>query len=143
MRTWRLGIWRIVCLAACISLCGCVLGYGRCLWLQPVKSSLQGKVHFRDYPAADGVDNVPILALDRTAYIYVPTSPHLCLPANEVQLVGVTEFPQDIGEDSHVVAYGALFQSATTRQHTDFLMNVVTVWNLPASSPTPRAAAPQ
>ena len=137
MRTWRLGFWRWSCLAACVSLCGCVYGFGRCLWLQPVKSSLAGKVHFRDYPAADGVDNVPVLALDRTAYVYVPTSAHLCLPANEVQLVGVSEFPQDIGEDSHVVAYGALFQSATGRQYTPFLMNVITVANMPPGTPEP------
>jgi hypothetical protein len=138
-------IWRLFWLAACVPLCGCVYGYGRCLWLQPIKSTLTGTVHFRDYPAADGLDNVPILALDRTAYIYVPTSPHLCLPANEIQLTGVSEFPQGIEENTRAVAYGSLYQSATSRQHTDYLMNVITVWALPttAAGAAPASAAAQ
>ncbi len=134
MRTWR-----IFCLGVCVALSGCVIGYGRCLFLQPVKSSLTGRIHFRDYPAADGVDNVPVLVLDRTAYIYVPALTHLCLSSSEVQLVGVYEFPRDIGEDSHVTVDGSLFQAASAHQHTHFLMNVVIITPLPA---TPAAAAP-
>jgi hypothetical protein len=122
MRTWRL-----FCLGACVALSGCVLGYGHCLFLQPVKSTLTGRVHFRDFPAADGVDNVPVMVLDKTAYIYVPTLSHLCLSSGEVQLVGVAEFPENIGEDSHVSVVGSLFQSASARQYTHFLMNVVTI----------------
>jgi hypothetical protein len=57
---------------ACAGLSGCVIGYGPCLLQQPVKNTLTGRVHFRDYPSAEGVDNVPVLALDRTAYIYAP-----------------------------------------------------------------------
>jgi|ERR1700678_962139 len=130
MRTWRL-----FCIGACIALSGCVYGYGHCLFLQPVKSTVTGRVHFQDYPNADGVDNVPILELDRTAYVYVPTSTHLCLPANDVQLVGVSEFPQNIGADSHVTVFGTLFQGAADRQHTPFLMNVVTMFPVVPASP--------
>jgi hypothetical protein len=122
--------WRLFCLGACAALSGCVVGYGHCLWLQPVKSELTGRVHFRDYPAADGVDNVPVLVLDRTAYVYVPTLSHLCLSADEVQLVGVSEFPRNIGENSRVSVVGSLFQAASARQHTPFLMNVVTISSL-------------
>src|SRR5271154_6943176 len=113
MRTWRL-----FCLGACVALSGCVLGYGHCLFLQPVKSTLTGRGHFREFPAAGGVDNVPGMGLDKTAYIYGPTLSHLCLSSGEVQLVGVAEFPENIGEDSHVSVVGSLFQSASARQYT-------------------------
>jgi hypothetical protein len=110
-----------------LGLSGCVFGYGPCLFQQPVKNTLTGHVHFRDYPAPDGMDNVPVLALDRTAYVYAPAESHLCLPANDVQLVGVAEFPRDVIENSHVTAEGTLFQAASPRQHTEFLMNVRTI----------------
>ena len=51
---------------------GCVHGYGGCLWTQPVKHTLSGRVHFRSYPTADGVDNVPVLTLDHEVYVYSP-----------------------------------------------------------------------
>jgi hypothetical protein len=114
-------------------LSGCVIGYGPCLFQQPVKDHLTGRVHFRNYPAADGVDNVPVLALDRTAYIYAPAVSHHCLPANDVQLVGVTEFPPNVVENSHVRVDGVLFQAATGRQHTPFVMKVTTI--LPLNTP--------
>ena len=57
-------------LIACWALSGCVLGYGPCLFLQPVKHDFVGVVHFHDYPEADGIDNVPIVTLDTTAYTY-------------------------------------------------------------------------
>ena len=41
------------------------------------------------------LDNVPVLALDQTAYVYAPAQSHLCLSANDVQLVGIAEFPQE------------------------------------------------
>jgi hypothetical protein len=110
-----------------LGLSGCVLGYGPCLFQQPVKNTLTGHVHFRDYPAPDGMDNVPVLALDRTAYVYAPAESHLCLPANDVQLVGVAEFPRDVIENSHVTAEGTMFQAASPHQHTEFLMNVRTI----------------
>src|ERR1700690_3006971 len=45
-----------LCLALCASLAGCVIGDGRCLFLEPMKASLTGTIHFRDYPAGGGVD---------------------------------------------------------------------------------------
>src|ERR1700675_3391321 len=109
----RMGIiWRFSFIGAYLGLSGCVIGYGPCLFQQPVKNTLTGHVRFRDYPSSDGVDNVPILALDRTAYVYAPAQGRHCLPANDVQLVGVAEFPQDVIENSHVSVDGVLFQEA-------------------------------
>lgn len=120
-------ICRLSFIGAYLGLSGCVIGYGPCLFQQPIHNTLTGHVHFRDYPAADGVDNVPVLALDRTAYIYAPAQSHHCLPANDVQLVGVAEFPQNVIENSHVSIDGALFQSVSGREHTPFVMNVTTI----------------
>jgi hypothetical protein len=115
---------RNLCLVAVVGLSGCVFGYGHCLFLKPVKVSLAGKVRFRDYPAADGIDNVPILALDRTEYIYDPAPNHVCLPVNEVQMVGLSEFPADVIEGTSVSAGGSLFEAARPREHTRFVLDV-------------------
>ncbi|MDP9012769.1 MAG: hypothetical protein M3O41_08990 [Pseudomonadota bacterium] len=128
MRTSRLWI-----LCALIALSGCVNGRG-CLLLQPVKHTLAGHVHFRSYPAADGIDKVPILALDQTAYVYAPAHSYQCIPVTELQLVGVSEFPGNIIENSHVSARGSLFEATSERQHTRFLVNVTTLLPL---APTP------
>ena len=128
MRVWRLSV-----MGASLVLSGCVIGYGPCLFQQPIKSNLTGRVHFRDYQSADGIDNVPVLALDRTAYIYAPAESHHCLPANDVQLVGVAEFPQNVIENTHVSVDGRLFQAASDHQHTAFLMTVITILPIPAS----------
>jgi hypothetical protein len=55
------------------------------------------------------------------------------LPANDVQLVGVAEFPQNVIENSHVSIDGVLFQSVSGREHTPFVMNVNTI--LPIRTP--------
>jgi hypothetical protein len=128
MRAWRLSF-----IGAYLGLSGCVIGYGPCLFQQPVKNTLTGHVHFRDYASRDGMDNVPVLALDRTAYLYAPAESHHCLPANDVQLVGVAEFPQNVIENTHVSVEGTLFQAASDHQHTAFLMNVNTI--LPITAP--------
>lgn len=123
--------WQLLVSGTYLGLTGCVIGYGPCLFQQPVKNTLTGHVHFRDYPAADGLDNVPVLSLDRTAYVYAPAqSPH-CLPANDLQLVGVTEFPQNVIENSHVTVNGKLFTAGSPRQHTAFLMSVTTILPIP------------
>ena len=126
-------ICRLAIIGAHLGLAGCVIGYGPCLFQQPVKATLSGHVHFRDYPAADGMDNVPVLSLDRTAYIYAPAQSHHCLAANDVQLVGIAEFPQNVIENSHVNVDGRLFQAGSSREHTPFLMNVITILPLPDS----------
>jgi hypothetical protein len=79
------------------------------------------------------MDNVPVLSLDRTAYIYAPAHSLHCLPANDLQLVGVAEFPQNVIENSHVTVNGTLFQARLARQHTPFLMNVTTILPIPAA----------
>jgi hypothetical protein len=125
-------ICRLPFIGAYLALTGCVICYGPCLFQQPVKNTLTGHVHFRDYPNADGMDNVPVLSLDRTAYIYAPAESHHCLAANDLQLVGVAEFPQNVIENSHVIVDGTVFQAGSSRQHTPFLMNVATILPLPA-----------
>lgn len=127
MRLLRFKIGRWALAGVLLNASGCVIGYGPCLLLQPVKNNLTGRVHFRDFPSSEGMDNVPVLALDRTAYVYAPAQSVHCLPANDVQLVGIAEFPQDIIENSHVSVDGKLFQAGSGRQHTPFLMNVTTI----------------
>jgi hypothetical protein len=120
-------MWTLVVMAACLGTSGCVVGYGHCLFMQPVKNTLVGRVHFRDYPTADGLDHVPVLALDTTAYIYSPARSYRCLPANDIQLVGVAEFPQEVIENSHVTVDGKLTEGAAAHEHTTFLMNVISI----------------
>ncbi len=114
-------------MAASLALCGCVVGYGQCLFTEPLKNTLTGHVHFRNFPAPDGIDNVPVLSLDRTAYIYSPAHSHQCLPANDLQLIGVAEFPQDVIEGTHVTVHGSVFEAASARQHTSFVMNELSI----------------
>jgi hypothetical protein len=117
---------RAALLVALIALSGCVHGVG-CLFLQPLKHTLTGRIHFRSFPAGDGVDNVPILVLDRTAYVYSPAQSYQCLSATDLQLVGVAEFPQDVIEGSHVSVTGRLFESTSSHEYTRFLVNVISV----------------
>jgi hypothetical protein len=120
-------ILRLWVLVACAAAAGCVGGYGGCLWVAPFKHTLSGRVHFRSFPMPDGIDEVPILALDHTAYLYSPAQSFSCLPAEELQLVGISEFPQSIVEGSHVSVAGSLFGAVSSHQHTRFLMNVITL----------------
>jgi hypothetical protein len=62
--------------------------------------------------------------LDRTAYVYSPAHSYQCMSATDVQLVGVSEFPENIIENSRVTAQGSLFESTSAHQYTRFLMNV-------------------
>jgi hypothetical protein len=127
MRSWRFKIGRLALAGVLLNVSGCVIGYGPCLLQQPVKNNLTGRVHFRDFPTSEGMDNVPVLTLDQTAYVYAPAQSVHCLAANDVQLVGIAEFPQDVIENSHVSVDGKLFQAGSGRQHTPFLMNVTTI----------------
>ncbi len=127
MRVLRTSMSRCLLLGICLMFGGCVHGYGACLFVQPVKHTLSGRVHFRSYPAADGIDNVPILVLDHTAYVYSPAQSFLCLPADELQLTGISEFPQNVVDNSHVSVQGTLFAAVSSRQHTRFVMDVITL----------------
>ena len=122
-----MNIWRFCILSYCLACAGCVTGYGGCLFMAPVKHTLTGRVHFRSYPAGDGIDNVPVLALDQMAYLYSPSQSFSCLPADELQLVGISEFPQNIVENSLVSVQGTLFGATSAHDHTRFLMHVITM----------------
>ncbi len=114
-RLWVLSMW--------VALSGCVHGYG-CLLQEPIKHTLTGRIHFRSFPAADGVDKVPVLVLDRTIYVYAPAHGYQCLFATDVQLVGVSEFPESVIENSRVRVEGSLFESTAAHEYTRFLVNV-------------------
>jgi hypothetical protein len=109
-----------------LALSGCVIGSGPCLWLQ-VRHDFKGHVHFREFPRSDGVDTVPILILDKTQYMYAPPQSFHCLAANDVQLVGMAEFPASVGEGTHVLVDGTVYQGVAEGQHTQFVINVLSV----------------
>jgi hypothetical protein len=116
-------IWRLISIGMCAALSGCVLGSGPCLWLQ-AKHNFSGHVHFRDFPTADGIDNVPILILDKTEYVYSPAQSFQCMLLNEAQMVGVTEFPQSVIENSHISLQGSVYQGVGKHEYTHFLIKV-------------------
>jgi hypothetical protein len=118
--------YRVWILGLVAGLAGCVHGYG-CLFVQPVKHTLTGRVHFREFPTPDGVDHVPILALDHTAYVYSPAHSYTCMSATDMQLVGVSEFPESVIENSAVSVTGAIFESTDAHEYTRFLINVTTL----------------
>lgn len=122
-------MWALAVLAA---LSGCVHGYG-CLLEEPIRHTLTGRIHFRSYPAQGGVDKVPVLALDKTIYIYAPAHTYQCMYATDLQLVGVSEFPENVIENSRVSVDGSLFESTAAHEYTRFLMNVTLL--LPLSEP--------
>lgn len=112
---------------AVLALQGCVLGYGRCKLTEPVRSSLSGHVHFREYRDEGRIDRAPILSLDRTEYIYVSSIGKQCQSANEVQLIPVGDLPDDIAEGAHVTTEGSLVLASQSGQHTRFVFNVATI----------------
>jgi hypothetical protein len=120
---------RLMIFAMSMVLSGCVIGSGPCLWLQ-VRHDFTGRVHFRDFPHSGGVDTVPILILDKTQYVYAPPQSLQCLAANDVQLIGLTEFPDSIGEDTHVIVDGKMIEGVAAGQYTSFVIDVISV--LPA-----------
>ncbi len=129
--------WRSVVIGISFAAVGCVHGYGGCLWTQPVKHTLAGRVHFRSYPTPEGVDNVPVLTLDHEIYVYSPAQSFMCQSTDQLQLVGIAEFPENVVEGSHVSVQGRLFAGTSSHDHTNFLMNVITL--LPDNA-GPRAA---
>src|SRR6202161_137094 len=92
-----------ICLGMVLS--GCVIGSRPCLWLQ-VRHDFTGHIHFREFPRNDGVDTVPILILDKTQYMYAPPQSFQCLPANDLQLVGLAGVPDRIDEGTDVLVGG-------------------------------------
>lgn len=106
-----------------IALSGCVIGSGPCLWLQ-VRHDFSGRVHFREFPRADGIDTVAILILDKTQYIYAPPQSLQCLAANDLQLIGVTELPDSVGENTHVTVDGKVLEGVAQGNYTRFVIQV-------------------
>lgn len=107
-------------------LSGCVIGSGPCLWLQ-VRHDFTGHIHFREFPRDDGVDTVPILILDKTQYMYAPPQSLSCLPANDLQLIGITELPDRIDEGTRVIVDGKVLEGVAHDQHTRFVIQVVSI----------------
>jgi hypothetical protein len=138
MRTFSL-----LALTVCLPLTGCVVGSGACLFQQPFKHTLSGTIRFQTFSAGDQVDTVPVLTVDHTAYIYAPALSIHCLPANDLQLVGWSELPPDIPENTHVEVQGSVFEAASPHQHTPFLINVRNILRTEAPPvPPPPATAP-
>jgi hypothetical protein len=123
---------RLICVTMCIALSGCVIGSGPCLWLQ-VRHDFTGRMHFREFPRADGIDTAPILILDKTQYIYAPPQSLVCLAANDVQLIGLTELPDSIGENTHVTVDGKVLEGVAQGQYTRFVIQVNSI--LPIGRP--------
>ena len=117
-------IWRGGAASLSLALSGCVVGSGPCLWLAPVRHTFTGAVHFKDFQAANGVDNVPVLTVDETAYIYTPNHRHQCQAANDLQLIGVSEFPDNVGENSRVKVKGTVSEAGSAGQYTRFSIDV-------------------
>ena len=74
---------------------------------------------------------MPVLALDQMAYIYSPAQSFSCIATDEMQLEGVSEFPENVVDGSHVSVNGEVSAAISSSQHTRFVLNVITL--LPAS----------
>ena len=84
-------------------------------------------------PRADGIDTVPILILDKTQYIYAPPQSLHCLAASDVQLIGLTELPDSVGENTHVTVDGKVLEGVARGQYTRFVIQVNSI--LPIGRP--------
>ncbi|NNM61520.1 MAG: hypothetical protein HKM03_05070 [Steroidobacteraceae bacterium] len=111
-------------LAVCAALSGCVMGYGRCLFLSPLRVSLTGTLHFRSYEVGGEVERVAVLSTDHSQYVYAPAESHLCRMADEFQLSGWSDYSTDLREGSRVSVAGSLIQATSPHQHTHFLIRL-------------------
>jgi len=98
-----------------------------CLFLQPIKHTLTGRVHFRSFRRPTASITCRCWCSTGPSYVYSPAHSYQCMSATDVQLVGVSEFPESIIENSRVTAQGSLFESTSAHQYTRFLMNVTTL----------------
>src|SRR5450755_4119762 len=90
----------------------------------PVAAGQARLFRARELPCADGIDTVPILILDKTQYIYAPPQSFHCLAANDVQLIGLTELPDSVGENTHVTVDGKVLEGVAQGQYTRFVIQV-------------------
>lgn len=128
-------------LIACAALSGCVLGYGHCLFLSPMRVSLTGTMHFRTYKVGEEIERVAVLTSDRSEYIYAPAQSHLCMMAGDFQLVGWDEYPADLVDGTRVAVRGSLLQGASPHQHTRFLLRIRNLERLSHRAAPPHKAA--
>ena len=49
------------------------------------------------------------------------------LAPHGIEIVGISEFPENVVEGSHVSVQGRLFAGTSSHDHTNFLMNVITL----------------
>ncbi len=124
-------------LAACMALSGCVLGYGRCLLLSPIRTTLSGTLDFHSYPVGGTVERVAVLTTDHSQYVYAPAESAQCRIAERFQLVGWGEYPPDLRDGTRVRVAGSLAVATSPHQHTHFVLqvrsiDVVTVLGKPA-----------
>ncbi|HUY84225.1 MAG TPA: hypothetical protein VMU86_06595 [Steroidobacteraceae bacterium] len=132
---------------ACAALSGCVLGYGRCLLVAPLRTTLAGTLDFHTYEVDGAVERVALLTADHSQYVYAPAESHLCQMADRFQLSGWGAFPPDLKDGTRVQVSGALVLATNAHQHTHFLMRVRSIDVLaapPAPKPPPgRSSAPE
>lgn len=110
-----------------LALQGCVLGYGGCKFTEPVKTSLTGHVRFKEFRDNNRLDRAPILQLDRTEYVYAPSLGDQCRSMLEIQLMPLTDLPDNIAEGAHVRVQGSIVQASQNDQHTRFVFNMATI----------------
>ena len=106
---------------------GCVHGYGGVSVHAPVKHTLTGRVHFRTFPTGEGVDNVPVLVLDRDG-LPVLAGGELYVPVGRRAAAGRRlRVPAERRRELARERPGKLFSAASAHDHTRFLMNVITL----------------
>ncbi|MDE2304330.1 MAG: hypothetical protein KGL34_02135 [Gammaproteobacteria bacterium] len=127
---------RLRTVAACIAslaLGGCVIGYGRCLLLSPMRVSLTGTLHFRTYEIDGLPERVAVLQADSSQYIYAPAQSRQCEMASNFQLTGWSDYPPDLVEGSRITVHGSLLQSTSVHQHSRFILKLRRLERLPAA----------
>lgn len=103
----------------CLTLASCVAGYGRCLFLQPARSTLTGRVQL--------AAQFPLLTLDETAYVYAPASSSQCTAVRDLELVLSGAAMEKVPDGARVTVRGAIFEDAGDRHATRFAMDVLDV----------------
>ena len=111
-------------LAVCAALSGCVLGYGRCLLLSPMRTELSGTLDFHTYLVGGVVERVAVLTADHSQYVYAPAESAQCQIAERFQLVGWGEYPPDLRDGTRVRVAGSLVVATSPHQHTHFVLRV-------------------
>jgi len=106
-----------------------------CLFQQPVKNTCDRGVFIFGLSGRQWRGQCARVGARSDCLYIAPAQSHHCLPANDVQLVAVSEFRKR-DRNSHVSVDGVLFQAGSGRQHTPFVMNVTTI--LPISAVTER-----